>query len=233
MAWKVSIQQPEAIHTVMNRIDRQEAIGQEYEDRQPPQRTHKEACEKIGWQVFILLATQVVLLSGCTSALWDKETFAHHYRPADPVNLHLFYSKERRDILVQYDESKDSGTQSRSRYYWLEPNTLRVNRNQKPHFVSTKAAIGLLPVAVGEAATPPAQPASVELRAVARPYANCFTLYSGEEKLEPYKLPTYVGGSQRVKQVMLTPFTVAIDATIVGAIIGYYSAPGIFAGLSR
>jgi hypothetical protein len=99
--------------------------------------------------------------------------------------------------------------------------------------VSAKAAKGLLPVAVGKTGAPPAHPASVELRAVARPYDNCFTLYSGEEKLEPYKLPTYVGGSQTVKQVMLTPFAVAIDATIDGAIIGYYSAPQIFADLSR
>lgn len=32
----------------------------------------------------------------------------------------LFYSKERRAILVQFDESKDSGAQARSRCYWLE-----------------------------------------------------------------------------------------------------------------
>lgn len=29
----------------------------------------------------------------------------------------LFYSKERRDVLVQFDESKDSGAQARSRCY--------------------------------------------------------------------------------------------------------------------
>jgi hypothetical protein len=57
--------------------------------------------------------------------------------------------------------------------------------------------------------------------------------YSGKEQLEAYKLPTYVGDSQTVKQVLLTPFAVALDATIVGAGIGYYAAPGIFAGLSR
>jgi hypothetical protein len=44
--------------------------------------------------------------------------------------------------------------------------------------------------------------------------------YSGKEQLEAYKLPTYVGGSQTVKQIMLTPFAVAVDATIVGAVIG-------------
>jgi hypothetical protein len=57
--------------------------------------------------------------------------------------------------------------------------------------------------------------------------------YSGKEQLEAYKLPTYVGGSQTAKQVLLTPFAVAVDATILGAVIGYYSAPGILADLSR
>jgi hypothetical protein len=227
------IQHPGAICHVMNRGGRREAIEEEDADRQRLLRTRTGACEKFRWEVFVLLAAQVVLFSGCTAALWDKETFAHHYRPADPVNLHLFYSKERRDILVRYDESKDSGAQARSRCYWLEPNTLRVNRDGKPHFVSTKAAKGLMPLVVDEVAGPPAQPASVELSAVARPYNNCFTLYSGKEQLEAYRLPTYKGGSQTVKQVLLTPFAVAVDATIVGAVIGYYSAPGIFASLSR
>ena len=227
------IQHPGAICHVMNRGGRREAIEEEDADRQRLLRTRTGACEKFRWEVFVLLAAQVVLFSGCTATLWDKETFAHHYRPADPVNLHLFYSKERRDILVRYDESKDSGAQARSRCYWLEPNTLRVNRDGKPHFVSTKPAKELMPLVVDEVAGPPAQPASVELSAVARPYNNCFTLYSGKEQLEAYRLPTYKGGSQTVKQVLLTPFAVAVDATIVGAVIGYYSAPGIFASLSR
>ena len=180
---------------------------------------------------FVFLAAQAVLLSGCTTALWDKETFAHHYRPDNPVNLHLFYSKERRDILVQYDESKDAGAQIRSRCYWLEPNTLRVNREQKPHFVSAKAANGLVPVAVDAAPASPTQPASRELCAVARPYDNSFTLYSGQEKLEPYKLPIYIGSSRRVWQVLLTPFAVVVDATIVGAIIGSHVAPQTYASM--
>src|ERR1035441_8852094 len=131
------------------------------------------------------------------------------------------------------DKSKDSGAQARSRCYWLEPNTLRVNGDRRPHFVSMKAAEGLLSLAVDEVAAPPAQPTSRTLSAVARPYDNCFTLYSGKDQLEAYRLPTYVGGSQTAKQVLLTPFAVAVDATIVRAIIGYYAAPGIFANWSR
>jgi hypothetical protein len=118
-----------------------------------------------------------------------------------------------------------------SRSYWLEPNTLRVNENYKPHFVSLKAADGLAPIPVSEAIDPPPQPGSAELRAVAPPFDNSFTLYSGQEKLEPYKLPIYVGSSRRVWQVLITPFAVVIDATIVGAIIGTHVAPQTFANM--
>jgi hypothetical protein len=188
-------------------------------------------------RLFVFMAAQMVFVSGCTSALWDKETFAHHYRPADPVALHLFYSEERRDLLVQYDESKDAGAKIQSRCYWLQPNTMRVNGDRKPHFVSGRATKGLVPIAVREVAAPPAQPKLMELYAVARHGDDFFTLYSGKEPLDPYKLPTYVGGSRRVKQVLLTPFAVGADATIIGAVVGavvaYNSAPGVFADLSR
>ena len=180
-----------------------------------------------------LLALPLPFACGCTPALWDKETFAHHYRPGSPANLRLSYSTERQDILVQYDESKDGDTTTRPRCYWLDPNTLRVNRNQKPHFVSAKAATGLAPIPVGEGAPGPRGPGLKRLYARVTHEADFFTLYSGTEQLDPYKLPQYTGSSQRVKQVLLTPFAVAVDATIVGAVMAYWAAPGIFAGLSR
>jgi len=183
--------------------------------------------------LFALLVAQTVFVSGCTSALWDKNTFAHHYQPAAPANLRLFYSKERNDILVQYDESSDTDDKTRPRCYWLWPNTMRVNRERKPHFVSAKKSEGLIPIPVTEAPSNSLPPGSLELYAVAPRGDNLFTLYSGKEQLDPYQLPTYIGVSRRVKQVLLTPLAVGVDATIIGAASAYYSAPWIFAGLSR
>jgi len=181
----------------------------------------------------VLLVTQVVLGSGCTSALWENETFAHHYRPARSSNVHLFYSKKRRDILVQYDESKDGDTKTRPRCYWLEPNTLRVNRERKPHFVSARATKGLTAIALGEVAAQPTEPWTTELYAVVRRGDDFFTLYSGKEQIESCKPPVYIGVSRRTKQVILTPFAVAADATLIGAVIGYLSAPQILTALSH
>jgi hypothetical protein len=183
--------------------------------------------------LFALLVTQTVFVSGCTSALWDKNTFAHHYHPANPANLRLFYSKERKDILVQYDELSDTDNKTRPCCYWLEPNTIRVNRERKPHFVSAKESEGLIPIPVTEAPPNSIPPGFMELYAVARRDDDVFTLYSGKEQLDPYQLPTYIGASRRVKQILLTPFAVEFDATIIGAVIGYYAAPQILASLNR
>ena len=182
------------------------------------------------------LALGVVLpifASGCTSALWDKDTFARCYRPAEPANLHLFYSEKRKDILVVYDEARDGDVMARLRGYWLEPNAERVNSERKPHFVSPKAADGLAQIRAGPVLASAPEPGISELTAVPRPEENSFTLYSGGDELGQYKLPTYSGKSQKVKQVLLTPFAVVVDATLVGAVAGYYAAPGILSGLSR
>lgn len=170
---------------------------------------------------------------GCTSVLWDSATFARQHRPATPADVRLFYSKERQDILVRYAESREGQTNSQPRCYWLEPNTIRVNREHKPHFVSPNATNGLTPVPV--LAVAPAQTAapSEQLYAVAGEGDGFFTLYSGNEKMDPYKLPSYPCASQKVKQVLLTPFAVAVDLTIVGAIASYYAGPGLFASLAR
>jgi hypothetical protein len=182
---------------------------------------------KIGRWFLSLLLAQTLCVTGCTSILWDEHTFADHHEPAHPAHLRLSYSKERKDILVQYDEFSVTDNKTRPRCYWLEPNTMRVNRERKPHFVSLKESEGLIPIQVTDAPLHSVPPTSTDLHAVAPPDRNFFTLYSGNEQLDPYQLPTYKAASQTVKQIALTPFSVAIDATIVGAVIAYVSAPAI------
>lgn len=183
--------------------------------------------------VALLVALPILSLCGCTAVLWGEETFAHQYRPVRPTNIRLFYSPERDDLLVQYSESKDENTNSHPRCYWLDTNTVRINRHRKPHFVSAKNASGLTPVPVSGSSSNTTAAATGALWVSIDPDRDSFTLYSGAEKLDAYELPVYAGSSQRIKQVLLTPFAVAIDATIVGAVIGFYSAPQILAGLSR
>ena len=181
----------------------------------------------------LLLLAEGLFACGCTSALWDEGTFAQFYQPAHPTNLRLFYSKERQDVLVQYDEWNEGDAGVRARCFWLEPNIARVSQDRKPHFVSDNVTNGLMTVQVSDSPEGSAPTGAMDVHAVARPDQDSFTLYVGDEELAPYSLPFYRGSSQKVKQVLLTPFAVAVDLTIVGAVIAYFSAPEILSGLSR
>jgi hypothetical protein len=172
-----------------------------------------------------------LFLGGCTSALWKQETFARRFQPANPVNLELFYSESRKDILVAYDETTDKDTKVERRQYWLERDNITVNRERKPHFVSARAAEGLKKIPVEEEA-PAGTAGKEDLVVVARQDDDFFTLYSGGEKLDPYKLPAYPDPSRRAKQVLLTPLAVTLDATIIGAVMGAYWSPYMLASLN-
>jgi hypothetical protein len=134
------------------------------------------------------------------------------------------------DSFIHFSFSSSPG---RPRCYWLEPNIPRVNQEKKPHFGSATLAHGLTPLPIHDAPTNPPPTDLNGLYAVARHDDVLFMLYSGKEQPDAYTLPVYRGGSQTVKQVLLTPFAMASDATVVGAVIGYYSAPSMLSALNR
>jgi len=183
----------------------------------------------------ILFVSQTILLSGCTSALWDKNTFYHSYEPARPANLRLFYSDEKRDVLVQYDEARDGAERVRHRNYYADRNAERVNNHRRPHFTSVPDQQNLhqIPITNAPAGAAAEPPASFQgLYATSLGGADSFTLYSKDELLDSYILPRYAGRSQRFKQVLLTPFAVAIDCTVFGGIATLYYAPLALSSLS-
>jgi len=102
------------------------------------------------------MACQAVLLSGCTSVLWEKERFARCHWPANPPGLRLFYSESARDVLAEYDEASEGTPAIQRRAYWLEPNALAVAAGQQPRFVSVTNAQDLVAVPVTDnLASPP------------------------------------------------------------------------------
>ena len=181
----------------------------------------------------ILLMGQTILFSGCTSALWDKNTFYHSYEPARPANLQLFYSEEKRDVLVQYDEARDGAERVRHRNYYADQNAERVNNHRRPHFTSAPGLQNMHQIPITNAPAGAASSSSFQgLYATSLGGADSFTLYSKDELLDSYILPRYAGRSQRFKQVLLTPFAVAIDCTVVGGMATLYFAPLALSGLS-
>jgi len=184
---------------------------------------------KYGWLIFTLC--QAVLLSGCTSALWEKERFARCHWPANPPNLRLFYSEPARDVLAEYDEESEGTSKVQRRAYWLEPNALAVAAGRQPRFVSSTNTQGLAAVPVTDNPTSTLPPGYRGLYAVVSTNGQSFHLRSGQRQLGFYGLPLYFTSSgQRVKQVLLTPFAVAADATVIGGCValvgGYLCAAG-------
>src|ERR1035438_1574295 len=106
---------------------------------------------KYAW--LLLTLCQAVLLSGCTSALWEKERFARCHWPANPPNLRLFYSESARDVLVEYNEASEGTTKVQRRAYWLEPNALAVAAERQPLFVSVTNVHDIVVVPITESPT--------------------------------------------------------------------------------
>jgi hypothetical protein len=173
--------------------------------------------------LLILVVCQAILLSGCTSALWEKERFARYHWPANPPNLRLFYSEPVRDVLAEYDEVSEGTTTVQHRAYWLEPNALAVAAERQPLFVPVTNVQDLVVVPVTENATGLPPSAYQGLYAVVSTNGQSFSLHLGKKEPTDYRLPMYFTGSgQRVKQVLLTPLAVATDATVVGGVVFWF-----------
>jgi hypothetical protein len=173
---------------------------------------------KYAW--LLLTLCQAVLLSGCTSALWEKERFARCHWPANPPNLRLFYSESVRDVLAEYDEVSEGTPTVQRRAYWLAPNAPAVAAERQPRFVSITNTQDYMMVPITGSLTNPPPSAYQGLYAVVATDGLSFSLCPGQKEPTVYGLPVYFTGSgQRVKQVLLTPFAVATDLTVVGGVV--------------
>src|SRR5215469_13643681 len=84
---------------------------------------------------FVLLAAQALWLSGCaTSRLWEDGQFARYHEPAEEEKLELFYSPEKKDVLVEFNESREGSDRIHRRAYWVERNQSRTRDRRKPEF---------------------------------------------------------------------------------------------------
>lgn len=101
----------------------------------------------------VLMVSQTLLFTGCTSALWEKDRFANYHRPANPNHLQVFFSNQRRELAVQYDEAQDKDKSTQSRAYWLDREAPGINGGRRPRFVSLENIHGLVAVPVTNSAS--------------------------------------------------------------------------------
>ncbi len=190
-------------------------------------KANKKHCEGM---LLALSLCPAVLLSGCTGILWEKERFAHCHWPANPPGLRLSYSESARDVLAEYSEKAEGTTAVERRAYWIQRDARKVQTDRRPRFVSVTNSQELAEVPVVDAPTNSPALSYGGLYAVVATNGESFTLYRRERTPTVYRLPVYYAGSgQRVKQVLLTPFAVATDATVVGAVIAVVAAHAVAA----
>ena len=169
--------------------------------------------------------------SGCTTDLWERDRFAEFYHAAQDgaADLRFFYSDQRQDILVEYNEVRDEKTALKPRAYWLDENRWRINGAHKPHFVSSDEARDLTPVPILATMAAPKGPDGANLYAIVSTN-GAFTVYSGKKELLSGQLPGYYNRlKQTAARLLFTPATVTVDVTTVAVITSPYWAPFVAA----
>jgi len=164
-----------------------------------------------------LLAVSVLLLNGCiTQKLWEQKAFCE---PASPPNLQLSFDRQRKDVLVQYDEISERTYNTRHRAYFLYQNLKRLENRHKPSFISPVPS--LMPLQILAAEQSSGLYLDQELYAISATNSASFALYSSGRELGSYDLPVYRDRVQRTEQIALTPVAVTADVVIVGSVVGF------------
>ena len=163
---------------------------------------------------FLLLGLASCLTTGCvTSELWDSN-YSRIHEPALPLNLRLYQSTEKDDVLVQYHEWVDVNEKVRTRTYWLNRNSRLVSNPHKPKFISARTAEGLVLIPLLD--SPPSFAGNTgQMSAVRVNSPPGFVLYSDNRELGRYELPVYDDATGTAIKVLLTPLAITADAAII------------------
>jgi hypothetical protein len=159
------------------------------------------------------------LLSGClTASLWTDGRFDEFREPATAPKLRLHQSAHR-DVLVQYDEVNSDGPARQTRAYWLVANNEPQRNPHRPRFVSPHATPALTPIPIFPTAPTNATDQPFALSATG---STGFILYATNAAPVQVDLPVYKTMTGNFKRVLLTPFAVAGDVSIVAGVLGLW-----------
>jgi hypothetical protein len=156
-----------------------------------------------------------------TETLWDGRMEACNV-PAPDTRLRLYQDDRHNDLLVVYQEFRERNDSIHTRAFLLHRNEQRLTANQRPQFIRKISTAGLYEVPVYWATNVVATDLPKTLCALVRADGRQFTLYSGGQATGTHDLPTYDDGKGRWECVALTPAAVAVDATVVGAVVASY-----------
>lgn len=185
-----------------------------------------KGCARV-WYRLSLGVVVVLLLSGCetvekyslTYRVWDNDDWRKFSEPAPNPNVALFEATNHACVLVEYDAFSEKHSAVKRCAYYLHPNQARVDAGTKPELVKPSAADRTKPIPVLPAqGALTNQPSELHAYAVVTKEGRGFTLYRPMESESTFDLPVYTETSGIPTRVVLTPFAVAGDAVMVGAV---------------
>ena len=169
----------------------------------------------------------VLLLTGCatvekyslTYRVWDNDDWRKFSEPAPNPNVALFEATNHAYLLVEYDAFSEKHSMVKRCAYYLHPGEARIEAGPKPELVKPSAADGMKPIPVlptqGALTN---QPPGFPAYAVVTKEGRGFTLYRPMEPESAFDLPVYAETSGTATRIVLTPFAVAGDTVMVGAV---------------
>ena len=157
-----------------------------------------------------------------TYRLWECGEWRKFSEPAPNPKLALFESTNRADVLVQYDALSERHSTVERRAFYLQQNEASVAAGKKPEWVKPSVADGTKPIQVlptreGVTNLPPERPSFAVLTSEGRG----FTLYRPPDPEATFDLPVYAETSGTPTHLVLTPFAVAGDTLMVGAVASF------------
>jgi len=179
------------------------------------------------WHQFGLGIVCALLLTGCatvekyslTYRVWDNDDWRKFSEPAPNPNLALFETTNHACVLVEYDAFSEKHLTVKRCAYYLHPNQARVDDGTKPELVNLSAADGMKPIPVlptqGALTN---QPFELPAYAVVTKDGRGFTLHRPMEAEATFNPPVYTETSGTPTRIVLTPFAVAGDTVMVGAV---------------
>lgn len=163
--------------------------------------------------------------AGCsTYCVWrEAPELDEIHEPAAPSNARLFATRDSRDFLITFDENCPWHRKPVRRAYFAWENEAETKALKPPRYVPLSRTNELQEIRVF-----PATAAAATNRppyAIEKPASGTITVFSTRNS-ESFvlDLPSYPSSIGLAKRVLLTPWTVAADASCVGgmAAVAYY-----------
>lgn len=181
----------------------------------------------------MLLGSTLLLSTGCaTHYLWTKTEDGSFCEPVPNPQLRLYVDSKGKDVLATYDEMNDHNDRVVRRAYFVFANSRRISHTRQPMFVEPETATRLHPVPLRVSTNnlanyvPEADGKSSGWFAVMS--QQRFGLFHNDQPRGIYDLPVYDDGTATAKRLFLTPWTLALDVTIIGGFLYLKAgAPGL------